>query len=66
MDDELDMLFNNYMEEENININDSTNRLIIQYIYTISFIYCNMMIYILNIWFITHHKKIIINKYLKF
>jgi len=59
MDDELDILFNTYMDEEKKNINDHNNRLIIDYIYTISFIYCNMVIYILNLWFIIQHKNII-------
>jgi hypothetical protein len=47
------------MDEEKKNINDHNNRLIIDYIYTISFIYCNMVIYILNLWFIIQHKNII-------
>lgn len=59
MDNELDILFNTYMDEEKKNINDHNNRLIIDYIYTISFIYCNMVIYILNLWFIIQHKNII-------
>ena len=59
MDDELDILFNTYMDEEKKNINDHNNRLIIDYTYTISFIYCNMVIYILNLWFIIQHKNII-------
>ena len=59
MDNELDISFNTYMDEEKKNINDHNNRLIIDYIYTISFIYCNMVIYILNLWFIIQHKNII-------
>ena len=59
MDNELDILFNTYMDEEKKNINDHNNRLIIDYTYTISFIYCNMVIYILNLWFIIQHKNII-------
>jgi len=57
MDNELDMLFNNYMEEEKENINDYNNKLIIDYIYTISYIYCNIVIYMLNLWFMIQHKN---------
>lgn len=57
MDNELDMLFNNYMEEEKVNINDYNNKLIIDYIYTISYIYCNIVIYMLNLWFMIQHKN---------
>lgn len=63
---ELDLIFSSYLKEENSNILHYNDILVYRYSSIVASIYYVLLKYVCFVWFVLHHKKLILNNNLNY